>query len=129
MEGWFDYLTDRELAARLTAMYNEVIRLRKDEDFAVNQPQMDKFLAVIRFYLDMSEYLNGSIDEVSLVPTKEHGGVTATFQVFDLYGDQVQKFCEVMSGCSAISIDIAEDDKVCISCTVPNVFISKSETE
>ena len=117
---------DNQDIRRLGAIYNEVLALRKDGDYAVNQPQMDKFLAVVNFYMDMAEELTGEVEPVKLIPHHEHGGLTATFQVFDLWGDRVQRFCTVMSGCSALSIDIAEDDKVCISCTVPNVFVSKS---
>ena len=119
-------MTDREFAQRLGVMYNEVLKLRSDNDYAVNQPQMDKFLDVLKFYLDIAIDLTGDVEPVDLVPSREHGGVTATFQVFDLFGENVQRFCRVMSGCSALSIDITDEDKVCISCTVPNVFIQKS---
>lgn len=129
MKGGFEFLTDREFAVRLATMYNEVLALRKDDDYAVNQPQMDKFVEVLKFYLDAASDLNGTVEPVEFSPTHEHGGVTAVFQVFDLFGDQVQRFCKVMSSCSALSVDVTDEDKVCISCTVPNVFIQKSELQ
>lgn len=120
-------MSDLEFARRLGVMYNEVLSLRKDDDYAVNQPQMDKFLEVMRFFLDCEKEMTGKVDPVKLSPKEIHGDVTARFLVFDLFNDSVQRFCSVMSACTAITIDVVEGDKVCISCTVPNVFIQKSQ--
>lgn len=65
---------------------------------------------------------NGNVEPIGLSPKEEHDGVTATFVVFDIYGDDVQQYCKVMSYASAITIDGTEDG-ICISVTIPEVFV------
>lgn len=120
-----DALTNEEYVRRLGILYNKVLSLRRDEDYIVNQPQMEKLVALLEFFLDMAEDLDGKVEPVELKPREEHGGVTATFLVFDLYEEKVTRFCDVMRGCSAIGIDTTIDGEVCISCTVPDVFVHK----
>ena len=120
-----DHLSNEEYVRRLAVMYNEVMKLRRDEDYVVNQPQMDKLIKLLEFFLDSAKELKGNVEPVELRPREEHGGVTATFLVFDVYGDKVQKFCNVLSACSAVSIDAKTNGEVCISCTIPDVFVHK----
>lgn len=114
-------MTNEEYVKRLGMLYNEVMSFRKDENYIINQPQMDKLVEVLEFFIDTAAKLDGRVEPVKLVPKEEHSGVTATFIVFDVIGEAVQRFCDVMRYCSAISIDGTEDG-ICISCTIPNVF-------
>lgn len=116
-------MTNEEYVKRLGILYNKVLSLRKDTDYIINQPQMEKLIAVLEFFLDTAKELDGTVEPVKLKPKKEHGGVTATFLVFDLYDQKVLRFCEVMKACSAITIDTTSNGEVCISCTIPEVFI------
>lgn len=118
-------MTNEEYVRRMAVLYDKVLSLRKDSDYIVNQPQMDKLIAVLEFFLDSARRLDGKVEPVTLKPREEHGGVTATFLVFDLFNEQVQRFCEVMKACSAITIDTLTSGGVCISCTVPEVFTHK----
>lgn len=120
-----EHLSNEEYVRRLAVMYNEVMKLRRDEDYVVNQPQMDKLIKLLEFFLDSAKELKGNVEPVELRPREEHGGVTATFLVFDVYGDNVKKFCNVLSACSAVSIDAKTNGEVCISCTIPDVFVHK----
>lgn len=115
-------MTDAEYVKRLTLLYQKVLSLREDKDYVINQPQAEKLIKVLTFFMDEVEDQDGELEPVRLVPKEEHGGVTATFLVFDLYGEKVQRFCDVMRVCSAITIDSIEEG-VCISCTIPEVFI------
>lgn len=118
-------MTNEDYIQRLNILYNKVLSFRKDTDYIVNQPQMDKLIAVLEFFLDAAKELDGRVEPVKLKPKEEHGGVTATFLVFDLYEQKVLRFCEVMKACSAITIDTTSEGDVCISCTVPDVFVHK----
>lgn len=115
-------LSDEEYVQRLSNLYAEILSLRKDSDYVVNQPQMDKLVDVLEFFLDTAKRLNGNVEPVRLTPRQEHGGVTATFVVFDIIGDDIIRFCDVMRYTSAITIDGTEDG-ICISVTVPEVFV------
>lgn len=117
-------LTNEEYLARLGKLYDKIMSIRKDSDFIVNQVQMDRLVNILSFFMDASENLDGKVEPLKLVPREEHGGVTATFLVFDLYEEGVKRFCDVMQYASAITIDSTEDG-VCISVTVPNVFVHK----
>lgn len=115
-------MTDLEYVKHITKLYGEVLNLRKNDDYVVNQVQMDKFVEVLDFFMNAARKSNGNVEPIDLSPKEEHGGVTATFIVFDICGEDVQQYCKVMSYASAISIDGTEDG-VCISVTIPNVFV------
>lgn len=115
-------MTDKEYVERLGQLYDKILSLREDDDYAINQPQMDKLIEVLNFFLDAAQKSAGTVEPVKLTPKAEHGGVTATFVVFDIYGDDIQRYCDVMRHTSAITID-ATDNGVCISVTVPEVFV------
>lgn len=115
-------MTDTEYVKRITQLYSTILSLRKDDNYAINQPQMDKLIEVLDFFMNIARKSNGKVEPVSLLPREEHGGVTATFIVFDIYGEDIQNYCKVMSYTSAITIDGTEDG-ICISVTVPEVFV------
>lgn len=115
-------MTNEEYVKRLGQLYDKILHLREDDSFVINQPQMDKLIEVLNFFLDAADKCNGTVEPVKLIPKAEHGGVTATFVVFDIYGDDIQRYCDVMRHTSAITID-ATDAGVCISITVPEVFV------
>lgn len=119
-------MEDKELLKKIGKIYNEVMSLRKDSDFEVNPLQMDKLLDIISFFMREANTYGGKVDKPDIRPREEHGGVSATFVVFDLYGDRLTEFCDVLRNCSAMSIDATEDSEVCISVTVPNVFTRKN---
>lgn len=119
-------MTDTEYAKCLALLYQQVLNLREDKDYVINQPQGEKLIKVLDFFMDEVRDQDGMLEPVRLVPREEHSGVTATFLVFDLYGEKVQRFCDVMNACSAITVDSTEEG-VCISCTVPNVFVRRDE--
>lgn len=116
------FLTNEQYVERLGRLYEKVLSLRNDDDYAINQPQMDKLIEVLNFFLDAAQKCDGKVEPVKLTPRAEHGGVTATFVVFDIYGDDIQRYCDVMRHTSAITIDATEDG-ICISVTVPEVFV------
>lgn len=118
---------DRALQ-RFAELYEWAMQKRKDEDYIVNQPQMNKLIDVLEFFMDMAQKCHGSVEPVFLRPREEHGGVTANFTVFDLYGEDLRRYCEIMQYVSAMTID-AGMDGVCISVTVPYVFVERTAAE
>lgn len=115
-------MNDVEYVRRLGVLYQEVLKLRKNDEYRINQIQMDKFTKVLDFFMKHT-IDDDYVDPVDIAPEELHGGVTAVFVVFDVCGDEVLEFCEVMKACSAITIDSLEDGRICISCTVPDVFV------
>lgn len=115
-------MTNEEYVKRLGKLYDKILSLRNDDDYAINQSQMDKLIEVLNFFLDATQKCTGKVEPVNLSPRAEHGGVTATFIVFDIYGEDVQRYCDVMRHTSAITID-STSEGICISVTVPEVFV------
>lgn len=107
---------------KMGELYEEILRFRKDDDYEINPAQLDKLVQVTAFFMDAAKQLDGRVEPVRLVPREEHSGVTAEFPVFDIVGEDIHWLCDVMQHCSALTIDPAGEG-VCISCTVPDVFI------
>ena len=118
------YLTNEEYLAKFGAAYKKLMSLRKDDDYIINEKQAVRLVQIMNFFMDAAKKLGGHVEPLKLVPHEEHGGVTATFLVFDISGDDVKQFCNVMKHASTIGIE-ATDDGICIDCTVPNIFIRK----
>lgn len=116
-------MSERELLCMIGGVYHQMMAERKDEDYVINRPQYDKFNELMRFFLQKSNELDGEIVPTVISPKNEHGDLTVKFTMFDVCGEEVAKFCDLMRACSAVSIDVSADDKVCISCTVPNIFV------
>lgn len=122
------YTEMQDFVGQYGRLYNKILSLRKDSDYVVNPLQMDRFLDLVRFFLIKSkDSTDSEVDPYGFKPKECHGGVTATFIVFDIYGDEVPEFCKVLKHCSAVTIDCIGDSMIQISCTVPNVFIHKDE--
>ena len=116
-------MENEEYLRRIGLYYKHIMSLRKDSSYVVNQGQMDKLVRIIDFFEDAAKELDGKVDQLELVPAQTSGDVTAFFPVFYIHSDMVERFCDVMRGCSAISIDPTDSEQICISCTVPRVFI------
>lgn len=119
------FISDEEYVRRLGTLYNQIMNLRKDDDYVVCRTQLDKFVEVMNFFIDMAEKCNGKVQPINLTPKEEVGGITATFLVFDLFGDDVKRFSQILSYCSAVTIDATTKGEVCISLTVSQVFVHK----
>lgn len=108
-------------------LYEKVIALRNDDDFLINEPQMVKFFEVYEFFTKAAgETETAKVEPIKLVPREEHGGITATFVVFDMYGEILEDFKKIVQYVSALTVDAVNDGAVCVSVTVPNVFIQKA---
>lgn len=107
-------------------IYEKVLSERNNEDYVFNPPQMEKYLKVVEFFVKMADECNGKIQPLHLEPKATSGGVTAEFLLFDVFGDMIPRFSEIITYLSAISIDNSCDG-VCVSVTVPDVFIHKDE--
>ena len=119
-------MKDEEYIRQFAELYYSMVDQRRDSDYVINYVQMDKLMGIVDFFAKMTEQGNGEIEPVLLRPREEHGGVTATFRIFDIYGEQVKEFCDVLQHVSAFAID-ATKHGVCLSVTVPDVFVPAEE--
>ena len=118
-------ISDLEFSKRLMAEYRDAFKGTTPEDFETNPEQMEKLNNLISFFKQAAKDLGGKIESIDLNPSNPPNGITANFIVFDLFGDDVRRFCDVIRECSAISMDVTINDEISISCTIPNVFTLK----
>lgn len=114
-----------DFLSKIGYLYESIMNLRDNDDYIVNQPQMDKFIEILKFFQDVSTGDNGKIEPLDIIPKEESGSITATFLLFNLFGDEVVRFSDIIKHASSIAIEATIDHEVCISVTVPNVFIPK----
>lgn len=125
--------TDEEFVAALGKMYRDMVESRDPKEYGVNRVQMQKLVTLHQFFIDLKKSMNmedSVVEELKLDPREICGGVTARYTLIDIYGDQVQRFADAIRGCSAVGIEpiIDGDGAVCISCTVPDVFVKNTDS-
>jgi len=121
-------VSNNEYLKSFGKLYEKVIALRNDDDFLINEPQMVKFFEVYEFFTKAAgETETAKVEPIKLIPREEHGGVTATFVVFDMYGEILEDFKKIVQHLSAMTIDAVNGEEICISVTVPNVFVPKAK--
>lgn len=117
-------MKDKELQ-QLGIEYLKLLEESKDKHYEINEVQYKKLERVILYFKKYIKENGGSADPIDLTPNIGGNGLTCYFTLFDICGDEVQEFCDVIKGVSAFSLDATNDGQVCISVTVPNIFISK----
>lgn len=118
-------ISDLEFAKRLIEAQKQAMDGMTPEDFDINPDQLQKLNNLVEFFKKAAKDLGGKIVSVDLDPLDPPCGVTARFIVFDLFGEDIQRFCDVIRECSAISMDVMDTDEIEISCTIPNIFVQK----
>lgn len=113
---------NEQIVKEFGKQYVKVLQEAERLNYCVNYTQFEKLDKIIKFFNGYIKDCGGAIQSVLLTPQEIHGGLTANFGVFDISGDQVAKFCDVLKDASAVSIDATLDGEVCISLTVPDVF-------
>ena len=115
---------------RLGQLYQQMLSRRRNEDYRINPVQMDRFLELLRFFRRKADpEFDLGIEPFHLEAKEECGGFSANFCVFDLCGNEVREFARLISCCSAVSIDARTDSQVCISLTVPDLFVPRADKE
>ena len=116
-------ISDQEFVKRFMVAYHKEMEDFDPDEYQINPQQLQKLVDLIDFFKKAAKDLGGKIESIDIDPAAPPNGITANFVVFDLFGEDVQRFCEVIRHCSAISMDVTINDEVSISCTVPNVFM------
>lgn len=110
--------------AFITKALGEYIDTLDGTEFEINQAQYDKFYKVVGFLANIAEKCNGKLEPIKLQPFTISGGASATFDIFSLWREDIKGFQSMLDDITALDIDI-QNDKVCISVCVPDVFVEK----
>jgi len=115
-------LTNEEFVKQFGKEYLALLEEAKKFNLSVNKQQFAKLYYLVDFFQDYIKENSGKIDKIDLNPREVHGGLTATFVVLDITGEDIHKFTKALADCSAITFDATADGSVCISVTIPDVF-------
>lgn len=114
------------ILSMVTTLYKDYMETEKDYDFVINETQYDKMMSIHRQFEKYALELNGEVEPLQLCPREEVGNVTAKFHVIDFYGERLKRLIDILKDISVIGIDV-EEDRICISITIPNVFVRKGK--
>lgn len=115
---------DELFLTKLGKTYEDYLQHKNDFNFAIDEVQLKKLCGITDFLNNVALDCGGSVEPIELRPREEHGGVTANFTIFDVHGEQLETLHNLIKDISALSIDI-QDGEVCISVTIPNIFIPR----
>ena len=118
-------MSDEEFCRMFGEEWEAILKDRNDEDYVINRPQWMKMLRVLKYFSDLADSCNGELVPTHVQPCLEHGGVTVYFTVLDLQGNDIIGFCHALALTNAVTIDSTTDGRVCISVSIPNVYIHK----
>jgi len=118
-------LTTDDFLKQANQLYGAAIADLNDEDYVINEKQQFAFLEALCFFVKTAYSCGGEIEVSPITPKQGNGGITATYQVFDVTGEDIPRMCNALKHTSAITIDGMTDGKICISVTVPNVYCRK----
>lgn len=130
MNGMNDmnYMGDVEFAKEITRIYNEEMGMRDENDYTVNEIQMERFFDICHFFRGIIKDIGeGYMEPIRFNPIEERGSITVYLRIMDMQGKEIQEFCDVFRYASAVSMNPTTDDMICISISVPQVFIRKDE--
>lgn len=115
-------MTDEQFVAKFGKEYMKVLENAQNRNFKIKEENFEKLYKIVEFFKHYVSENGGNIDKIDVAPEEIHAGVTASFVVFDIIGEQIQAFADVIKGASAFGIDTTTDGKLCISITVSDVF-------
>ena len=119
-------MNDYEFAEWFQNNLEEYLRETSDEDYRPNPPQALAFTTLVCRLKALAQETDGTVEPIHLVPRLGCGDVTAVLPILNLSGKALQKLCHALRYASAVTVDALIDGNICISLTVPDVFIKKS---
>ena len=119
-------MDDFEFAKRFQGGLEKYLQETSDEDFTLNPPQALAFSTLVCRLKALAQKTDGTVEPIHLVPRLGYGDVTAYLPLLALQGEEVHKLCCALRCATAVTVDALIDGNICISITVPDVFIEKS---
>lgn len=120
-------LNDREYLRRAWRVFQEEVSRRNNNDYIINEEQMEKLFSTIQFANFMvNRWGNGAVRTSSLEPRFKNGDVIVKCITFPVDENEMPAFRTILSYCSGFNVEPVLDDKVELTFTIPDVFKLKS---
>lgn len=115
-------LNDAEYMRAFWDLYRSVLARQNYANLRVNPDQMQKYISAVHFLKRIADKCGGQVEPCKIDPRARHGDVVAYFEVFDVYGDEIKEFSEIVGNSSAFNIEKTKRGS-CINFTIPNIFV------
>lgn len=115
-------MTNEQFVKKFGKEYLSIINKAEELNYEINEVQFEKLHNLLVFFRNYIKENGGSAEPINLNPREIHSGLTVSFVVFNITGDEIQKFCDVIKNTTALSIDATSDERICISMTIPDIF-------
>lgn len=102
--------------------YEEDLEKRDNDDYALIPDQFKKLRDAYLFFSKIASRYNGEVEKLKLVPKEVSSGVTARYDGFYVFGNDMEELGEHIKNMASISIEPLLNGKIEISFTIPNVF-------
>jgi len=114
-----------EYAKIIWSIYEETMAKENDDDYELNEIQMQKLIDAYEFFSKIAEESNGRVEDINLSPRETTGHITTYFTLLYFDNEKLKVFSNVVDSMCALSIDATIDGEVCVDFTVPGVFKKK----
>lgn len=118
-------MSEDEFISKLAKKYKEVMDKRRDKDYELNESNWLKFLSVVEYFKDMAKKQCCKMDAVTVIPNEQHGSVSVTLDLFDVYKDEVKAFADIISLVDVFEIYPLINDEISLCVQVNNIYENK----
>ena len=120
-------MNDAEFLRMVCQLYEYALRKEDDNDYILNTPQYLKLVEAQAAFTRLAEKNDGTVEMVRLSPRERCAGLEAQVLVLDLKPEDLPGFFRVLQYGTGLYVEAKTTGEVCMSMTIPNVFIKRSE--
>ena len=120
-------MNDTEFLRMVGQLYEYALSRENDDDYILNMPQYLKLVEAQAFFTRLAEANDGTVETVRLSPRERCAGLEAQFLVLDLKPGDLPGFFRVLQYSTGLCLAAKTTGEVCMSMTIPDVFIKRSE--
>ena len=120
-------MNDAEFLRMVGQLYEYALRKEDDNDYMLNTPQYLKLVEAQAAFTRLAEKNDGTVEMVRLSPRERCAGLEAQVLVLDLKPEDLPGFFRVLQYGTGLYVEAKTTGEVCMSMTIPDVFIKRSE--
>ena len=120
-------MNDTEFLRMVGQLYEYALSKENDDDYILNMPQYLKLVEAQAVFTRLAEANDGTMEMVRLSPRERCAGLEAQVLVLDLKPEDLPGFFRVLQYSTGLYVEAKTTGEVCMSITIPDVFIKLSE--
>lgn len=120
-------INDTEFLRMVGQIYEYALSKENDDDYILNMPQYLKLVEAQAVFTRLAEANDGTVEMVHLSPRERCAELEAQVLVLDLKPEDLPGFFRVLQYGTGLYVEAKTTGEVCMSMTIPDVFIKRSE--